>query len=51
MSDHQPVLLKETIDLLAIKPDGIYVDLTFGRGGQWPDVRQVCRHCQHPFHR
>lgn len=33
MSDHQPVLLKETIDLLAIKPDGIYVDLTFGRGG------------------
>ena len=30
---HQPVLLQEVIEYLAIKPDGIYVDATFGRGG------------------
>ena len=30
---HQPVLLKEAVDALAIKADGIYIDGTFGRGG------------------
>lgn len=30
---HIPVLAKETINLLDIKPDGIYVDCTFGGGG------------------
>lgn len=30
---HQSVLLQESIDGLAIKADGIYVDGTFGRGG------------------
>lgn len=30
---HKPVLLKETIDLMAIKPEGTYVDVTFGGGG------------------
>ena len=32
-SYHKPVLLKETITALQIKPDGIYVDVTFGGGG------------------
>jgi 16S rRNA (cytosine1402-N4)-methyltransferase len=30
---HTPVLLSESVDLLAIDPDGTYVDLTFGGGG------------------
>ncbi len=30
---HTPVLLKETIDILNIKKEGLYVDMTFGGGG------------------
>lgn len=30
---HQSVLLQESIEALAIQPDGIYLDATFGRGG------------------
>ncbi len=30
---HYSVLLNESIELLNIKPDGVYVDGTFGRGG------------------
>lgn len=33
VSAHTSVLLKESIDSLDIKPDGLYVDATFGRGG------------------
>ncbi len=33
VSYHEPVMLKECIDALAINPDGIYVDCTFGGGG------------------
>lgn len=37
---HIPVLLTETIQALNIKPDGIYVDCTFGGGGHSRAVLQ-----------
>jgi 16S rRNA (cytosine1402-N4)-methyltransferase len=30
---HRTVLLEEAVDALAVKPGGVYVDATFGRGG------------------
>ena len=38
MSNHISVLLNEAIDLLNIKADGIYVDLTLGRGGHSKEI-------------
>ena len=35
---HIPVLLKETVDGLDIKPNGTYVDLTFGGGGHSREI-------------
>ena len=35
---HNPVLLKESVDALAIKPDGVYVDVTFGGGGHSREI-------------
>lgn len=35
---HNPVLLKETVDGLAVKPDGVYVDVTFGGGGHSREI-------------
>ena len=42
-----PVLLKETVDGLDIKPGGIYVDLTFGGGGH---SREILRRLQGTGH-
>lgn len=38
MDYHNPVLLKESVDGLNIKPDGIYVDVTFGGGGHSKEI-------------
>ena len=38
---HKPVMLKECIEGLNIKPDGIYVDVTFGGGGP---SREILKH-------
>jgi len=35
---HNPVLLHETVDGLNIKPDGVYVDVTFGGGGHSKEI-------------
>ena len=37
-SYHVPVLLKESVDGLNIKPDGIYVDVTYGGGGHSREI-------------
>ena len=35
---HNPVLLTETVDGLNIKPNGVYVDVTFGGGGHSKEI-------------
>ena len=37
---HKPVFLNEVLDALAIRPDGCYVDCTFGRGGHSRAIMQ-----------
>ena len=38
MDYHNPVLLSATVDGLNIKPDGVYVDVTFGGGGHSKEI-------------
>ena len=38
MEYHKPVLLKESVDGLDIKPNGVYVDVTFGGGGHSKEI-------------
>ncbi|WP_341502920.1 16S rRNA (cytosine(1402)-N(4))-methyltransferase RsmH [Gallaecimonas sp. GXIMD4217] len=40
-AEHLSVLLQESIDALAIKPDGTYIDGTFGRGGHSRAILKV----------
>jgi 16S rRNA (cytosine1402-N4)-methyltransferase len=43
MDQHIPVLFQPSLDYLAIRPDGIYVDATFGAGGH---SRGILQHLQ-----
>ncbi len=38
MSPHQTVLLEEAVEALLVRPEGIYVDATFGRGGHSREI-------------
>lgn len=38
MEYHNPVLLQASVDGLNIKPDGVYVDVTFGGGGHSREI-------------
>ncbi len=38
MEYHNPVLLRDSVDGLAINPDGVYVDVTFGGGGHSAEI-------------
>ncbi|MAP79867.1 MAG: 16S rRNA (cytosine(1402)-N(4))-methyltransferase [Aequorivita sp.] len=38
MEYHNPVLLNETVEGLNIKPNGVYVDVTFGGGGHSREI-------------
>ena len=37
-NNHRPVLLTEAVTALAIKPNGVYLDGTFGRGGHSAEI-------------
>ncbi|MDO8942000.1 MAG: 16S rRNA (cytosine(1402)-N(4))-methyltransferase RsmH, partial [Desulfobacterales bacterium] len=38
MSGHVSVLLAEAVAALAVRPEGVYVDATFGRGGHSREI-------------
>ncbi len=40
-ASHRPVLLEACLEALSIRPDGCYVDATFGRGGHSAQILQA----------
>ena len=48
MEYHRPVLLTESVDGLNIKPNGIYIDVTFGGGGHSREILKLQAHKKLP---
>ena len=40
---HVPALLRETLEYLKVKPDGVYIDSTIGGGGHAEQILQLLR--------
>jgi 16S rRNA (cytosine1402-N4)-methyltransferase len=43
---HRPVLLKEALEFLNVRPDGIYIDATLGAGGHAAEILKVLQQGQ-----
>jgi 16S rRNA (cytosine1402-N4)-methyltransferase len=43
---HRPVLLKEALEFLNVRPDGIYIDATLGAGGHAEQILKVLQQGQ-----
>ena len=46
---HTPVMLEEALDGLQIRPDGVYVDVTFGGGGHSREILNRLGPCGHLY--